>query len=148
MYDIQLSALATIKRSDILGAIASSLCLIHCLATPFIFIAQAGAVGHHHHHGEAAPLWWHSVDFIFLVISFLAVYYSALNTRLKWMPIALYVSWGLLALFILNEKFHLLHLDHIFILVPAISLVGLHLYNRKYCGCDDEECCVPEDLVE
>ena len=143
MYNIQLTAIAPTQKSDILGAIASSLCLIHCLATPFLFIAQASAHGHHHH--EAAPLWWQSVDYIFLAISFVAVYYSASKTNLNWMPVALYSSWALLALFILNEKLHLFHLDHLFIFIPAIGLVSLHLYNRKYCGCDDDdECCVPE----
>lgn len=136
MSDIQLTAKKLTNQSDLFGAFASSLCLIHCLATPFIFLAQAGAATC----CESAPFWWHSIDYVFLVISFIAVYYSATNTSLKWMPVALYSGWGLLALFILNEKFHLFHLDHLFIFIPAMGLVGLHLYNRRYCNCDDEAC--------
>ena len=133
MSNIQLTAKSFISRSDLFGAFASGICLIHCIATPFIFLAQAGMANL----GESVPVWWHSIDYIFLVISFIAVYYSALNTTLKWMPVALYSSWALLAMFILNEKLHLFHIDHLFIFVPAIGLVSLHLYNRKYCNCDD-----------
>ena len=136
MDSIQITPKKLVTKSDLFGALASGICLIHCLATPFLFIAQANVASHHHHH-ESAPLWWHSIDFIFLAISFIAIYFSAQNTTLKWIPAALYACWGLLAFFILNEKLHLFHLDHIFIFLPAIGLVGLHLYNRKYCNCDD-----------
>ncbi len=133
------------SSSDIFGALASGLCLIHCLATPILFLAAAhGAHEHHEHGAESVPMIWQVLDYFFLVISAVAVYYSTRNTSLKWMPALLWVSWGLLALMILNEKLHLFHIDHNFILIPALSLVGLHLYNRRYCNCEDDECCVNE----
>jgi len=130
--------------SDTLGAFASALCLIHCLATPLLFLATAhgGAHDHHAHGAESVPMLWEVLDYFFLIISALAVSYSTRNTSLKWMPALLWSSWGLLTLMILNEKLHLFHIDHIFVLIPALSLVGLHLYNRKYCNCEDETCCV------
>lgn len=140
MMNIPLTAKEFTTKSDLMGAFASGLCLIHCLATPFLFLAQAGAASC----CESEPWWWHSIDYLFLVISFVAVYYSALNTTLNWMPYALYGGWALLTLFILNEKFHILHLDHLFLFFPALGLVGLHLYNRRYCNCEDEDCIVPE----
>ncbi len=30
-----------IPESDIVGAVASGLCALHCIATPFLFIAQS-----------------------------------------------------------------------------------------------------------
>ena len=45
MSSIQLSIKTLTTKSDLWGAFASGLCLIHCLATPFIFLAQAGAAG-------------------------------------------------------------------------------------------------------
>lgn len=132
-------------KSNLLGAVASGLCLIHCIATPLIFIAQATASHHHHHdHDHHAVGWWGSLDYIFLVISAIAVYYSAQNSSLRWMPLALYASWGILALLILNEKFHLMHLPHEAIYLPTLSLIGLHLYNRNYCDCEEEASLVPE----
>ncbi|MEM1000261.1 MAG: MerC domain-containing protein [Bacteroidota bacterium] len=135
------------KRSDTWGALASGLCLIHCVATPFIFIAHAGAHehGHEHGHAHASPLWWGTIDIIFLAVSLLAVAWSARNTSKNWMRYALIGSWLGLALVIINEKVGLLHLPEEAIYLPALALVGLHLYNRRYCQCDEEECCdVPQ----
>ena len=128
-----------INKSDSLGALASSLCLLHCVATPFLFVLQPLAVSE-----EAAPFWWQSLDFVFLVISFLAVYWSAINTSKKWMRNALWTSFIVLALAILNEKFELLHLGEFLTYIPAASLIGLHLYNKKYCQCDDDTCCATQ----
>lgn len=137
MNTVQLVTNTFNNRSNLFGALASGLCLIHCLATPLLFIAHTAASDHHHHHDHHDIGWWSSLDFAFLAISIVAVYYSAKNSSLKWMPIALYASWMVLALIILNEKMHLLHLPHEVIYIPTISLIGLHLYNRKYCNCDD-----------
>lgn len=82
-------------NSDFLGAFASGLCLIHCIATPFLFVAQAAAHHDHHHHG-ASPGWW-LIDSAFLIISLLAVYWTARNTSKQWMKIALAASWLFLA---------------------------------------------------
>ena len=127
-------------QSDSLGVSASALCLIHCLITPFIFVTQAYAISSY----ESAPLWWRMVDYLFLVISFIAIHYSAKDTTLKWMPTALYTNWTLLAIFILNEQFHLFPLSHALLYLPAFTLIVLHLYNRRYCYCEEEKCCVPE----
>lgn len=132
------------RRSDLLGAAASGLCLIHCLATPFLFVAQAGLADHHDHHGHhghgASPSWWGFIDIAFLLLSLAAVYWSVQKSTKQWMKIALSVSWIFLAFIILNEKFAFFHLAEAWIYVPALSLVGLHLYNRKYCSCEEEEC--------
>lgn len=140
MYSLQLTSSKVRSKSDILGIFATTLCLAHCVLTPVIFLAQAHMADHH----EASPSWWGFIDYLFLAISIIAVHYSAKKTSLKWMPFLLYLSWGLLALYIICEKFHLLHLDHALIYIPALALVGLHLYNRKHCHCNEEECCVDE----
>jgi hypothetical protein len=36
-----LFSIGNVKSQDTIGAAASFLCMIHCVATPFIFIAQA-----------------------------------------------------------------------------------------------------------
>ena len=67
----------TKQKPDILGALASSLCLIHCIATPFIFIAQSSVAICCH---EETPFWWKSIDYVFLVISFFAIFWSVKTT--------------------------------------------------------------------
>jgi len=124
-------------KSDILGSAASSLCLIHCLVTPFLFMAHTSHVQGHHTY----PLWWGVLDIFFIGVSFIAVCWSAKNTSKKWMRYALWFSWGFLAFVIINEKISIVHLAETMIYIPSIALVVLHLYNRKYCQCRDETCC-------
>ena len=129
------------RTSDLLGAMASGLCLIHCLATPFLFMVQA-EVAHHHAHEHAhgdIPLWWGLIDSVLLVVSFFAVFWAARNSTKTWMKYALYATWIALAFIILNEKIGFVHLPEEIIYIPTIGLIGLHLYNRKYC-CEDESC--------
>ena len=145
MKDFQLTAGNLDLKSDTFGALASGLCMIHCLATPLIFVAQAcSASASTASCCASSPSWWGMLDYLFLVISIVAVYFSAKETTLVWMPAALYASWSFLAFLILNERFHMLHVDHSLVYAPALSLVVLHLYNRKYCNCDTDECCTDE----
>ena len=122
---------------DYLGAVSSGVCLAHCLATPFLFAAHTSA---HAHHGDH-PLWWGFIDVLFLGISCFAIYFSIKNTTLTWIKYAFAASWLFLFLIIFNEKIEGIHLVEEIIYAPAFSLIFLHLYNRKYCKCEDEECC-------
>ena len=129
----------TKDKSDLLGAFASGLCLIHCLATPFLFVAHAEVSTHAHH--AASPVWWGLIDVALLFVSFAAVYWAAKNSSKDWMKFALYFSWITLASIILNEKLEGFHLAEAWIYAPTVSLVVLHLYNRQYCQCNDEADC-------
>ncbi|PRX57471.1 MerC domain-containing protein [Flagellimonas meridianipacifica] len=124
-------------KSDWIGMFASGLCLVHCLATPFLFIAHAG-IGIH---GEAHPSWWGILDIVFLVLSFFAVYWSIRKTSQSWIKFGFGIIWLLLALIVLNEKFEMLYLPEAAIYPPTLGLIFLHFYNRRYCQCDDDTCC-------
>ncbi len=126
------------SKSDMIGGIASTLCLIHCLATPVLFLAQAGlAVGEEFH-----PWWWGILDLMFLVVSLLAVYWSAKNTLKQGIKYALWCLWTILALLILNEKMELVYLTEEFIYLPTIGLIALHFYNQRYFRCKDRGCSI------
>ena len=73
------------QKPDSIGVIASTLCLIHCIATPLIFIAQSCSITHY----NSVPTWWGYIDYLFLIISFFAVYRSTKITSLKWIKPAL-----------------------------------------------------------
>ena len=120
-------------KSDIIGASASALCLLHCIATPFLFLAHAG-IDHHH----SSPFWWQIIDVLFLTISFFAVYRSNQTTSKNWVGRAMWISWGVLVFIIFNEKLELFHIPEIAVFFPAISLILLHLYNQRYCNCSDD----------
>ena len=125
------------SKSDIIGVTASGLCFLHCVATPFLFVAHASTLSTEATH----PWWWGGLDIMFLAISFFAVYWSARNTSRKWIKYTLWISWCLLSFIIVNEKFEILHLSEETIYLPSIALVFLHIYNHRYCRCDEENCC-------
>jgi hypothetical protein len=125
-------------KSDVLGSTASALCVAHCVATPFLFVAQSCSATAC---CESGPSWWSAIDYFFIAITFFAVYFSASNTSKDWMKYALYVSWVILTFLILNEKAALIPLPEMLKYASAFALVGLHLYNRNYCQCAPQSCC-------
>ncbi|MBP2830872.1 MerC domain-containing protein [Aquimarina sp. U1-2] len=108
---------------------ASSLCLAHCLLTPFLFMAHSGSMLFHNEH----PLWWKSLDIIFLGLSFLAVRKSSRTTSKSKMKYAFWISWLLLFIIVINEKLALFPLAEETIYLASSLLVILHVYNLKYC---------------
>lgn len=127
----------TKQKPDELGVVASGLCLIHCVVTPFLFIVQSCSVGG----CSETPIWWQFIDYIFLVISFFAVYRSTQTSGSTWIKPALWMSWGLLLFIIINEKIAWFSIPEYGIYIPAVALIVLHLYNRKYCHCNTDKCC-------
>lgn len=126
-------------KSDMIGALASGLCIVHCVATPFLFIAQSCSVS-----GccESSPGWWSSIDYVFIGITFFAVFQSGKNTGKLWMKYAMYVIWVILTALVLNEKFALFSIAELWKYLTSLGLISLHLYNLKYCRCSDDSCCV------
>lgn len=117
------------NKSDNLGIVISSLCFLHCLATPFLFIAQTCSKTC----CDEAPVWWRSIDIIFLGVSFFAILISFRKSDNNWIKILLWANWLFLSFVIFFEELFIdLTFDHI-ILVPAISLIILHYYNKKFC---------------
>ena len=128
----------SLNRSDTLGAVASTMCMAHCLITPIVFMASSGTVKQAN---LSVPGWWINLDFLFLLISFLAIYRSTQTTSKAFMKPALWGNWFFLLLLIINEKMNLLHLPDFITYIAATTLASLHLYNLKYCQCKDENCC-------
>ncbi|WP_081740385.1 MerC domain-containing protein [Aquimarina pacifica] len=126
------------SNSDTLGIIASSLCLVHCIATPFLFLAHTGPALFE----GGYSVWWKSLDFIFLGLSFIAIYRSTkttISTRIKY---AFWFAWLSLLLIVINEKLSIFYFPEEAIYVVSILLVGLHFYNKRNCHCKGEKCCV------
>ena len=82
IYYIKKTAIAIIFRSrrmnrssllpfDSIGIIAFTLCGIHCISTPFLFIAKACTATC----CSDAPSWCLLIDYFFLLISFLAIFF-------------------------------------------------------------------------
>ncbi|WP_298535662.1 MerC domain-containing protein [uncultured Algibacter sp.] len=126
------------NKPDSIGAISSALCLIHCLATPFLFAAHTQTINH----DLNKPIWWSSLDLVLLLVSALAIYKTTITTTKKWVEIGLWSSFILLTFIIINEKMSWLGIPEVAIYIPSISLILFHVYNSKYCKCKRESCCV------
>ena len=127
----------SIRKYDSLGALASGLCMIHCIATPFLFIASACTVSC----CSATPLWWQWIDYAFLGISLFAVINASKSSANKFIKYGLWISWAGLFLFLLNAKFLWFSLSINLKYIPALSLVSLHIYNLRFGRCKKDECC-------
>ena len=119
---------------DNIGATFSTLCVIHCFATPFLFITQSYML--------VVPGWWQSLNYIFLALSFFAVYKTSQNSSNQIVKTLLFVFWGILAILLISEEFELFHLPEFITYLTGLTLAGLHIYNKKYCQYVDDECCV------
>jgi len=126
-----------IKHSDYIGASASGLCLMHCIATPFLFLSQASLVSV----SNEMLFLWQSLNFFLLTISAIAVYYSIKNSSSLSVNTLLFLTWFILLCLIITEVFEIFSVPEFYSYITAISLSGLHIYNLKYCRCDNEECC-------
>lgn len=124
-------------NADTIGIFSGGLCLIHCIATPFLFLAKACTSTC----CADAPVWWQLIDYLFIIISFAAIYFTTKNSTKRWVRNALWISWAVLLFVIINETFETHILPELFIYVPALSIIALHLYNQKYCKCAGNTCC-------
>jgi hypothetical protein len=124
--------------SDLIGATASTLCTIHCMATPFLFFASTCTKSC----CASAPLWWIWIDYAFLFISLFAVYKSTKSTSKFWIKLVLWGSWIALSSFIFMEKNNQLNLSDYYKYSAALSLAFFHVYNLKYCQCESDNCLV------
>jgi uncharacterized BrkB/YihY/UPF0761 family membrane protein len=129
--------------SDLIGATASSLCTIHCMTNPFLFIASTCTKSC----CSSAPLWWIWIDYAFLFISLFAVYKSTKSTSKFWTKLVLWGSWIALSSFIFIEQHTQLNLSDYYKYSSALSLALFHLYNLKYCQCESENCLVDINQV-
>ena len=115
-------------KADLIGASASFLCIIHCLATPFIFFIKSSTSLC----CSETPVWWQSLDYVFLIVAFFAVLHISRNNRTKkWLKSLLILSWIGLLLVTLNTTFFIFHISNALAYSPAILLVTLHLYNSN-----------------
>lgn len=123
------------RHSDIIGALSSGFCTVHCLITPLIFISKPliysdTSLAMHSH-----PLLWVYLDFFFLVLGFVAVYFSVRHTTLTWIKWALWLSFLVFSLGIILEVAGY-QIGTWIMVAGSAGLVLFHLYNRRYCLLD------------
>ena len=126
-----MEATPTSGYSNLLGAAASGLCALHCAATPLFFAAKPVLESTVEHHAHGSPF-WAALDYVFLVLSFLAVWYSAKNTDHQTLKKILWFGWVLFAIGLFSEPFHLPYGSWL-MYAGSIILVVTHLKNFQHC---------------
>ena len=131
----------TIINSDHIGILTGFVCGLHCIATPLFFIYHVELINLN----KEEIFSWQSLNYLFILISFLAIYRSAQNSSKSIIKILMFVSWIFLCLTLLNEQFEVFKIEELYTYLAITSLCGLHYYNLKYCRCDDPDCCVQQE---
>lgn len=83
-------------KADYIGIAGSVLCIVHCLLVPALAFGSSFA---HNHHSNAGLL---SLDYFFILINAVAVYYATRDH--KSLPLRL-LLWGALGLFSVSLVF-------------------------------------------
>jgi hypothetical protein len=120
----------SLKNPDLLGVVASSLCLIHCVLTPFLFFSSVLVVISPHGNEGEIPLFWKALEIIFLIISFWSVRQAKRKSLQSWIGYGLYLVWTILAITVISELLHVLFLGDYLKYIAVIVLIILHLYNN------------------
>ena len=136
MLRLYVDSYAPSKKSDYFGILASGLCLIHCFATPFIFIVKSCSANC----CAESPVWWKTIDYLFVIISFIAVTQALKGSTKKIIKAGFIISWISLLTLILNESYMMFSIFKNAVFIPAFLLILLHFYNIKTCKCE-KSCC-------
>lgn len=129
------------SRSDYIGIVSATICLIHCIVVPVFFAfymhdhaSQVSAFGpqfqfeHTHYHLGSFGLF--KVDYIFLTIGFIAIVFSSKHTENKWIRLFLWLSYFILVGSVLMEEASLFF--QISLYVASIGLISAHLVNLRH----------------
>jgi len=111
------------RKADYIGITGSVLCIIHCMITPILLMSSALLQDEHVRFGYL------SLDYIFIGINIVAVYFA---TRHYALPVIKKALWGFLALF--SIAILLEDVNPIFEYVGYLASIGLvttHLFNIR-----------------
>lgn len=91
-------------KADRVGIVSAILCTVHCMLVPIMFLVKYWVSGST---GYVFPSWWEKIDYLFLLVSFYAVYHAASHAATKGIKYFLWLFWLLFALAVTFEKdFH------------------------------------------
>ncbi len=123
---------------DLSGAMVSVLCMVHCMATPLLFLTmpalEATARSHHEHS------WWGLLDWVFLALSLIAVWYAAKYTTHRGIRFLFWIFWLVFAAGLMVEMYGLQEQKWL-MYAGSLSLAITHMVNFRYCRrCNTVKC--------
>jgi MerC mercury resistance protein len=111
------------NRADYIGIMGSFLCLIHCIATPFLLMSSAWLK-----QSES----FHSLDYVFIAVNIVAVYFASRNHHsTSLISKSLWVFLGIFTVAILFEESGTFfeYLGYF----ASLGLITTHFLNIRHC---------------
>lgn len=116
---LKMNSISKINKADFIGIVSSSLCLVHCIATPLLIAFGAGFITN--------PIF----NYFFLIISFASIFKATKHVNNTKIALLLWVSfWGFLFSSLFHEEYHWLHYSGYFF---SILIIIGHILNIRYC---------------
>ena len=118
--------------ADKLGIVSALICAVHCLIIPAIFLLKytwldsSGAAHNKAGWGSGLPHWWEMLDYVFLIVGFIAVYHAANHSANKYIKFSLWFFWLCLALAVVFEQ-----QLHWMAYIASGGLIFTHFFNIK-----------------
>lgn len=115
----------THNKADYVGIFGSILCIIHCLLLPAVSLGSTLSHGHSHQSGLL------SLDFLFILINAIAVFYATKSHPARGLKLFLWVALGLFSMSILLEGHNSLFVWLGYV-GSGLLIIG-HFYNLFVC---------------
>lgn len=113
------------NKADYVGILGSLLCIVHCLALPVL--ALGTSIGHDHH----AHIGFLSLDYLFILVNAIAVYFATRDHRSVLVKVLL---WSALVIFGVSLVFEERHVMFQWLgYVGSALLITGHLINVYIC---------------
>lgn len=109
------------RKSDWMGIASSVGCIIHCLLMPVLLSGAASFTAHEEYH-------W--LDFLFLALAAVAVWFSARKTNLLAVRILLIAAWAVFAGSIIWEE--TLPFASVLMYAGSVLLIVGHVLNLRH----------------
>jgi hypothetical protein len=108
-----------ITISDYIGIASASLCVVHCVITPFLILFFTNTV------------WWEKFSYFFLLLSFISAFQATEHSKNRKILSLIWCSFALLAIGIIFED-DFPKLEIISYLASLCLIIG-HILNIRYC---------------
>ncbi len=118
-------------QSDIFGVFISGLCAIHCTLMPVFFAAKPLLESSNITHQNESEL-WESLDYIFLILSLVAVWYSSIHSFQKFIKWFLWLSWLVFSVGLMSEHYDFSYGIWLMYIGSFCLIIG-HSINYRYC---------------
>lgn len=113
------------NKADYVGILGSLLCIVHCIAMPVLALGSAFGHDHHLHIGFL------SLDYLFILVNAVAVYFATRNHRSVFVNVLL---WSALVLFAVSLVFEERNVAFRWLgYVGSALLITGHLINLYIC---------------